>query len=376
MNKPALWQPNYSISPAVASYLVTIERIRTELAATHLSASAFTRLLHQARLNSTHFSTRIEGNRLTIPEAEQVIAAPTAAPPTGREGDTAEVRNYWNARVKVEAWSKDRTPLTELLIQKIHGIVMRNRASASPYRDGQNVIRDSTSGDIVYLPPETADVPKLIREMLAWTQSSLRSYPQVPIPVIAGLLHYQFATIHPYYDGNGRTARLLTHFIMQREGYGLDGLLSLETEHGQDVASYYQALATHEHHNYYFGRATADLTNWLEYFTGLCARVFEQVSNQVTEHAEPSKPARRRASKTDRATLNAADLDARERTVLTLFDQKKSITAEDVANILGLTPRMAANYLKQWSSAEGWLEATTQARKGRAYQLRERVKSR
>ena len=54
-------------------------------------------------------------------------------------------------------------------------------------------------------------------------------------PVVVALAHYQFATIHPYFDGNGRTARLLTTLILHRSGYGLNGIYSLEEYYAQNL---------------------------------------------------------------------------------------------------------------------------------------------
>ncbi len=65
----------------------------------------------------------------------------------------------------------------------------------------------------------------------------------LPIPLVAGIVHYQFVTIHPYYDGNGRTARLLTSFIMRKGGYGLKGIYSLEEYYAKDLTRYYDAFA-------------------------------------------------------------------------------------------------------------------------------------
>ncbi|MGH9162648.1 MAG: Fic family protein [Vicinamibacteraceae bacterium] len=99
-----------------------------------------------------------------------------------------------------------------------------------------------------------------------------------PTPIAAALAHYQFVTIHPFMDGNGRTARLLATLILHRAGLGLRGFFSLEEYHARDLAEYYRQLATHPNHNYYEGRAEVDLTSWVEYFTRGVARVFSDAA--------------------------------------------------------------------------------------------------
>src|SRR5262249_43525077 len=151
--------------------------------------------------------------------------------------------------------------VTETHIQTLHALVMaggRKKAKPTSYRDGQNVIRDSRSRGIVYMPPEAKDVPPLMKEMVAWIVSS--GHKELPCPIRAGIAHYQFATIHPYYDGNGRTARLLTTLILHLGSYGLKGLYSLEEYYARDLGAYYEALTIGPSHNYYEGRAKADIT--------------------------------------------------------------------------------------------------------------------
>ena len=108
------------------------------------------------------------------------------------------------------------------------------------------------------MPPEAHDVPGLMAAMVRWIKEA--GNKRVPVPLIAGLAHYQFVTIHPFYDGNGRTARLLATYLLHVGGYGMNGLFSLEEHHARDLPGYYSALAVHPHHNYYEGRADADLT--------------------------------------------------------------------------------------------------------------------
>ena len=104
----------------------------------------------------------------------------------GRERDVAEVRNYWNALLRVEEWAAENTPMTEKLIQRLHALVEHGvRARPTPYRDGQNVIRDSASGAIVYMPPVAKDVPQLMAAMVDWANGVAEE--GLPAPLIARL---------------------------------------------------------------------------------------------------------------------------------------------------------------------------------------------
>jgi Fic family protein len=176
---------------------------------------------------------------------------------------------------------------------------------------------------------------------------------------MAGLAHYQFVTIHPYYDGNGRTGRLLATFILHRGGYGLHGFLSVEEYHASDLTGYYRALSTSPHHNYYMGRATADITSWVEYFVTTLAATFEAVRKEARRFVKEGVPA-------EPAPLRK--LDRRARVVLGLFTATDRITAPDVARALGLSDRMVRVLLGQWVK-DGWLSVADPSRRKRAYKL-------
>jgi len=142
---------------------------------------------------------------------------------SGRERDEREVQNYYKAADEAESLATLKRKLTEKDIQILHGLAFEGKKRPAPYRDGQNVIRNSSNGAVTYLPPEAQAVAALIAELVSWINDEIASH-DLPAPVIAALTHYQFATIHPYYDGNGRTARLLTTLILHRCGYGLKGI--------------------------------------------------------------------------------------------------------------------------------------------------------
>lgn len=351
------WTPKYSITPSIARGLMQIEAARALVDHTPLAPSAQAELRAHARVLAVHYSTFIEGNRLTMSQAKAVMAD-AKVQIADRERDVSEVRNYWSALLRVEEWAEKKKPLAEELIQRLHALVeVGPRAKPTPYREGQNAIKNSSTGALIYLPPEAKDVPALMASLVAWADEAEKS--GLPVPIIAALVHYQFVTIHPYYDGNGRTARLLATFILHKGGYGLNGFFSLEEHHARDLSGYYRALTVHPHHNYYFGRGEADLMPWLEYFISTLAAVFEAVrlsaQKCAVEGLEDEPDDLRR-------------LDHRARVVLGLFAGKETITAPQVASELGLSERMARNLLKDWVE-DGWLEVTNPSRRARSYSL-------
>ncbi len=355
--KAPSWSPRFTLTPAIARGLMQIEAARALVEHTTIPPAAEAELRAHARVRAVHYSTFIEGNRLTMSQAKAAISDANLQI-AGRERDVSEVRNYWNALLRVEDWAQKKKPLTEELIKRLHALVeVGPRAKPTPYREGQNAIKNSSTGALIYLPPEAEDVPSLMASLVAWAAEAERS--GLPAPLIAGLVHYQFVTIHPYYDGNGRTARLLATFILHKGGYGLNGFFSLEEHHARDLPGYYQALTTHPHHNYYFGRSEADLTPWLEYFISTLAVVFEAVRLTAQKcafegrQAEPEELRR---------------LDHRERVVLGLFASKETVTAPQVAAELGLSERMARNLLTDWVR-DGWLEVADPSRRARSYSL-------
>jgi len=195
--------------------------------------------------------------------------------------------------------------------------------------------------------------------LVAWFKHAEKT--QLPAPVAAGLAHYQFVTIHPYYDGNGRTARLLATFILWRAGYGLNGFFSLEEHHAKDLEAYYRSLAVHPHHNYYDGRAEADLTLWLEYFVTSVATVFQAVKEEALRCAQKGIPVEPDLLR---------KLDRRARRVFALFTRQDRITTPEVAGVLGLSDRMARVLIQGWVK-EGWLVVAQASKKSRAYELTE-----
>lgn len=351
-----MFQPRFNISPTATRALMTIEASRQVLDTLPFTVEMLASLRETARLMTTHYSTQIEGNRLTQEQVKAVVEGKGHFP--NRERDEQEVRYYYRALEYVEQAGQSPDPLDEQTIQTIHGLVMHGKPSPTPYRDGQNVIRDSGSGRIVYLPPEAPDVAVLMANLVDWINASLAE-GLYPVPVIAAVAHYQFATIHPYYDGNGRTARLLTTLILHRNGYGLRGIYSLEAYYAQNLQAYYEALSVGESHNYYMGRAEADFSGFVTYFCQGMDTAFAKVRLQATQQEAQGKG--------DQSPL-LRNLNARQRLALTWFQQHRTATTQELASQLGLNPRSVSALCKEWLES-GFLELENPSRKARTYRL-------
>lgn len=352
-----MFRPSFRITAKITSALMQIEACRQAVNDLPIDAGVLRQLRETAALVTTHFSTQIEGNRLTLPEVRAAIKGERMP---GRERDEREVRNHFTAHAAMEKLAEEPGDLSEATIQCMHGLVMSGRDKPSPWRAVQNVIKEAGSGGIVYLPPEAHDVPHLMRELVDWINTELAG-GELPAPIVAALAHYQFATIHPYLDGNGRTARLLATLILRKAGYGLKGIYSLDEHYAKNLRAYYEALTVGTH-NYYDGRVEGDLTPFVGYFCAGMADAFTKVRAAATRAEKEMTP--------DQSAL-LRDLDPRQRRLLELFRSQGSATSVEMAAHLKMSPRTLVQFCRSWV-ASGFLEYQSPARKNRSYKLGER----
>lgn len=356
---PIKFEPNYNISPKTMSCLLRLEAAKQKILHLPLTPTVLSSLRETARLYTTHYSTMIEGNRLDPDQVEEILKHEGHFP--GRERDEHEVKGYYAALTQVEKWAAQGVSITEKMIQTLHALVMahgKEKTKPTAYRDGQNVIRDGRTKAIVYMPPEAKDVKSLMASMVDWINNNT----ELPCPIIAGIAHYQFATIHPYFDGNGRTARLLTTLILHLGEYDLKGLYSLEEYYARNLGAYYDAISVGESHNYYMGRAEADITKWVEYFVEGMAVAFENVLKRMDD-------AKTQGKMDQSATIRK--LDPKQRKVLELFQEFSTITSRQIGELFGFKPRTSASLCANWVES-GFLIMVDSSNKGRKYQLSKR----
>jgi Fic family protein len=344
------FDPKYTITHNILKNLTKIEMIKRAFEQNSVTPSLMASLRSSAKMASVHYSTKIEGNRLTLKQVEETILKKKIVP--YQERDSSEVRAYYKAMDYAEKYLEKNLPFSEAFIKKIHDIV---EGFSAPYRDGQNAIYDNLSGNIIYMPPEAKDVPCLMAELVDWVTEN----KEIPDIIVVGLVHYQFVTIHPYYDGNGRTARLTTSFLMRKFGYGLRGIYSLEEYYANDLPGYYGALNMHSHHNYYEGRKNADLTGWIDYFTTGVAEVFEKIQNKAKQRPTVDMSSAMRK------------LDVKQRRILELFIEFEEVTSMQIAEYLNISQQSGRLLANQWIK-DDFLKLTNSSKKARKYCLAEK----
>ncbi len=357
------FNPNYTLNNRLLQFLLQIEKHKEALNVLPMTGTLIASLRETARLMTTHYSTQIEGNSLS-PTEVKAIAEDKAKGFPGRERDEEEVRNYFLALEYIEQQLQAQKPITETLIQTIHGWAYHGKSKPTPYRDGQNVIRDGSTGSIVYMPPEASDVIELMRALVEWINTQIQ-LQELPVPILGAIVHYQCATIHPYYDGNGRTARLLTTYLLHKLGYGMNGIYSLEEYYAKNLQGYYNALTIGKSHNYYGGRAEADITPFLDYFLEGMAIAFTSVRNKAEELGRTTSP-----TSMDIPQEKIRILSPQQRQVLSLFKRYREVSLQQLSEHLGIGSRSTYQLVKKWVDAE-FLQIINPSKKARTYGLSE-----
>ncbi|AIY90117.1 cell division protein Fic [Geoglobus acetivorans] len=178
-------------------------------------------------------TTAIEGNTITLRQAEELLEHDIT--PAGKSvREVYEILNFRKLRGFLEEYEGD---VSERLIKKMHSIIMENLLeSPGEYRKIQVLIEKAE-----HEPPPAFEVPELMRELVEWYRKNRRSMHPFELAV---LLHTKFVTIHPFVDGNGRVARALMNFVLERNGYPTL-YLGLENREG-----YLDAVAEGNKENY------------------------------------------------------------------------------------------------------------------------------
>lgn len=278
-----MFVPKYTITNKILKNIGIIDASREVILNSPLIPAWEAKFRKEALERTVHHGTRLEGNRLSFEEAQQVLDGREVV---ARERDIQEVINYRNVLKFIDGIAGQIGPgrpytLTLETILEAHRLAVEKilpEGQTGRFRVRQVVIKNTKTGQVSYTPPPAAEVPYLMEDLVNWINSD--ESKEVHSVIRAGIVHYELARIHPFVDGNGRTARAVATLVMFLEGYDIKKFFSLEEYFDNNPLDYYltlqavsnqRVLDTHER----------DLTPWLDYFAQGVALELNKVKERV-----------------------------------------------------------------------------------------------
>lgn len=317
-----MYETKFSYTPKIVNTLAAIERLYGSLLGQELIPSLALKLSEENQILATHHSTSIEGNPLSPRDVANIILG-DQIPTTKSE---REVKNYFTVINRINILSKKQEPITADLTLNLHRQLMKGLLSqgAGQFRDTDVFIGHKNKGEIVvkHSPPyHTATRIKFaLEEIYNWLNSKKEFHPLIR----AGILHHQFAYIHPFFDGNGRLARILTAYFLLLAKYEVVKFFILDDYYDIDRQEYSDMLHTAD---------SGDETRWLEYFLQGIAYSLTAAQARVSMLKDKSL---------DEVTGEKRVLvTAREEDVIQIVLAKKAIKTTDVVGTLKITRQQA-----------------------------------
>lgn len=234
--------PKYIFIPKISEYLQTIEAARQVINSFPLPPEIETNIRRQSILKSSLFSARIEGNPMTLDEWTHTPS---------KDQKKQEIFNLLRALQLVH--DRGARDITQSFLVQLHAKVMQGvseKRTSGKFRTEISAIFN-TAGIAVYIPPPPRQIPSLLIRLLKFANSQREQF----VPIRAVLTHYSFEKIHPFLDGNGRVGRLLLQSVLEKSGYGMKGLLTIEEYLDKHRSNYYDVLSLGE----------KDVTDYVEF---------------------------------------------------------------------------------------------------------------
>jgi Fic family protein len=267
-----------------------------------------------ATVRSVGASTRIEGAKMTDPEVEVLLQNIDITKIVDR--DSQEVIGYFETLDLITESQEDIT-ITENGVKNLHNILLKHSKKdewhRGEYKQHSNAVEaklaDGTTQVIFRTTEAGIPTQDAMRELVAWYNSDLEVHPLVKTAIFA----YDFVSIHPFQDGNGRLSRLLTTLLLLKHGYKWIQYVSFEHEIESKKAEYYRALRSCQAQ-----RPNEDVTAWISFFLYALGNIQAQLMGKLVKQGA------------------ASSLSPKEKSILSFIENHAGCKSGDIAEKLGI----------------------------------------
>jgi Fic family protein len=292
-------------------------------------------------------SSKIEGTRTNMAEAllDQEDVAPE------KRDDWEEVQNYV-AAMKEAITNLHTLPFSSRLIRETHRTLLQGvrgkHKQPGEFRQSQNWIGGATLSDAIFVPPIHSSIGELMSDIEKFVHNSSDYFPEL---LKVALVHYQFETIHPFLDGNGRVGRLLIPLYLVDKGILKQPVLYLSDFFERNRTNYYDNLMRTREKN--------DLLQWFKFFL---VGIIETASNSVATFDNILKLQKQVESQIQ--VLGSRTANAQK--VINYLYQRPIIDAAKVGEVVNVSPASAYKLIVDLVQLE-ILEEITGGKRGKQY---------
>ena len=278
-----MFKPIYDMNSSLLDNIVRIKNLIAEFNDQKFSDIVLAKFEKDSYAISAHASTSIEGNPIPLTDVRKILKSS----PSHVRDTEKEVLNYNKALHYLNTLLKKSNLITKTFICDIQSMVVEDlidKRNQGIFRQAQVVVNNPKTRKIAFIPPNAKDVTKLINDLVLYLE---KEYTTTDPLILAGIFHKQFVVIHPFMDGNGRTTRLVTKYLLARMGLDTFQLFSFENYYNQNVTKYFSSVGVYG--DYYDMVEKIDFTGWLVYFTDGIVDELLRVQKLLKSSVEPNR---------------------------------------------------------------------------------------
>ncbi|MCC8199664.1 MAG: Fic family protein [Tannerellaceae bacterium] len=299
-------------------------------------------------------SSKIEGTQTNMEEA----LLPEEDVPLDKRDDWQEVKNYTEA-MNFATQRLTQLPFSSRLIKEVHNVLLQGargeHKQPGEFRTSQNWIGGSNINDAIFVPPVHTSIPELMSDIEKFVHNENLFIPEL---IKIAIIHYQFETIHPFLDGNGRTGRLLITLYLVSKNILKQPILYLSDYLEKHRNTYYSTLME--------ARTKNNIDNWFKLFL---KGVIETAENGVQTFEKLM--ALQKKYEEGISTLGSRSANALK--VMNALYKHPLIDANKVVQVTGLTAASAYTLINELVRLE-YLKEVTGGKRKRMYLLTDYIK--